>query len=61
MHLSQANLDQTGIFLIGMFGINVRGIQTPNAMVGVLLFFGGASQFLAGIIEFLRGQVVRNP
>ncbi|OJI96961.1 hypothetical protein ASPVEDRAFT_158880 [Aspergillus versicolor CBS 583.65] len=39
-----------------MFGIGARGIQTPNAMIGVLLFFGGTSQFLAGIMEFVRGQ-----
>lgn len=44
-----------------MFGIGARDVQTPNAMIGVLLFFGGTSQFLAGIIEFVRGQTVLTP
>ena len=29
----------TGIFLISMFGVNARGVATPNVLVGVLVFF----------------------
>ena len=44
----------TGIFLISMLGVHARGIQTPNVLVGVLLFFGGVCQYIAGIMESRR-------
>ena len=31
----------TGIFLISILGVQARGIQTPNILVGVIMFFGG--------------------
>ncbi|KAF7941307.1 hypothetical protein EAE99_000944 [Botrytis elliptica] len=46
----------TGIFLISIFGVNVRGVATPNVLIGVLVFFGGVCQFIAGIMEFFSGN-----
>ncbi|KAK4539977.1 hypothetical protein LTR36_009875 [Oleoguttula mirabilis] len=46
----------TGIFLISILGVHARGIQTPNVLVGVLLFFGGVCQYIAGIMEFVAGN-----
>jgi hypothetical protein len=48
----------TGIFLISILGVHARDIQTPNILVGVLLFFGGVCQFIAGIMEFITGNTV---
>jgi uncharacterized protein len=47
-----------GIFLISIYGVNARGIMVPNVLVGVLIFFGGICQFLAGIMEFISGNTV---
>lgn len=44
------------IFLISIYGVNARGIATPNVLVGVLMFFGGLCQFIAGIMEFVAGK-----
>lgn len=49
----------TGIFLISMYGVQARGIMTPNVLVGVLVFFGGICQFIAGLMEFAAGNTVR--
>ncbi|KAI8656989.1 hypothetical protein NCS56_01304500 [Fusarium sp. Ph1] len=46
----------TGIFLISSFGVHARGIQTPNVMISVLIFFGGICQYLVGIMEFVAGN-----
>jgi len=46
----------TGIFLISIFGVQVRGVATPNVLVGVIVFFGGVCQFIAGIMEFVSGN-----
>jgi succinate-acetate transporter protein len=40
-----------------MFNVNTRGIQTPNVVVGMAIFAGGLLQFIAGMWEFLRGNV----
>lgn len=48
----------TGIFLISLFGVQVRGVATPNVLVGVLIFFGGVCQFISGIMEFISGNTV---
>jgi uncharacterized protein len=48
----------TGIFLISLLGVHARGIQTPNILVGLLMFFGGVCQFIAGIMEFITGNTV---
>jgi GPR1/FUN34/yaaH family len=47
-----------GIFLISIFGVKVRGVATPNVLIGVLIFFGGVCQFIAGIMEFISGNTV---
>ncbi|KAE9371898.1 hypothetical protein N431DRAFT_377975 [Stipitochalara longipes BDJ] len=46
----------TGIFLISIFGVKVRGVATPNVLIGVLIFFGGVCQFISGIMEFVSGN-----
>ncbi|QKX53694.1 uncharacterized protein TRUGW13939_00774 [Talaromyces rugulosus] len=46
----------TGIFLISALGLGARSITVPNILIGVLMFFGGACQFLAGVMEFLTGN-----
>lgn len=44
------------MFLISSFGIHARGIQTPNVLISVLIFFGGICQYLVGIFEFVSGN-----
>lgn len=34
-----------GIFLISMFGVQARGIATPNVLIGVLIFFVVSANF----------------
>ncbi|KAK3943407.1 GPR1/FUN34/yaaH family-domain-containing protein [Diplogelasinospora grovesii] len=46
----------TGMFLISSFGVQARGIQTPNVLISVLIFFGGIGQYLVGIMEFVSGN-----
>ncbi|KAF5563138.1 FUN34-like transmembrane protein [Fusarium phyllophilum] len=48
--------NQSGIFLISSFGVHARGIQTPNVMIAVLIFFGGICQYIVGIMEFVTGN-----
>jgi succinate-acetate transporter protein len=48
----------TGIFLISILGVHARGVQTPNVLVNVLLFFGGVCQFISGIMEFIAGDTI---
>lgn len=48
----------TDIFLISVYGLHARGIQSPNAMIGMLVFFGGVCQYIAGIMEFITGNTV---
>ncbi|CRG92433.1 hypothetical protein PISL3812_09492 [Talaromyces islandicus] len=46
----------TGIFLISIFGVQARGLTTPNLLISVLIFFGGVCQFIAGIAEIVAGN-----
>jgi len=46
----------TGMFLISIYGVKVRGVAAPNVLVGVLIFFGGTCQFISGIMEFVAGN-----
>ncbi|KAF7558252.1 hypothetical protein G7Z17_g174 [Cylindrodendrum hubeiense] len=46
----------TGIFLISSFGVHARGVQIPNVMISVLIFFGGACQYIVSIMEFVSGN-----
>ena len=48
----------TGIFLISIFGVHARDLQTPNILISVLMFFGGVCQFIPGIMEFVAGNTV---
>ena len=50
----------TGIFLISIFGVHARDLQTPNILISVLMFFGGVCQFIPGILEFVAGNTVSN-
>jgi uncharacterized protein len=45
------------MFLISTFGIHARGIQTPNVLISVLVFFGGICQYLVGVMEFICGNI----
>lgn len=49
----------TVIFLISVYGLHAKGIQSPNVMIGMLVFLGGICQFIAGIMEFITGNTVR--
>ncbi|KAG6877282.1 hypothetical protein C0993_008876 [Termitomyces sp. T159_Od127] len=40
-----------------MYNVSTRGIHTTNVAVGMALFGGGLTQFLAGMWEFPRGNV----
>jgi len=44
-------------FLLSMFNVGTRGIQTPNVIVGMAIFAGGLLQFIAGMWAFPRGNV----
>lgn len=46
----------TGMFLISIFGVKVRGVATPNVLIAVIIFFGGVCQFISGIMEFISGN-----
>lgn len=48
----------TGVFLISIFGVHARSVQTPNVIIAVLMFFGGVCQFIGGIMEFISGNTV---
>ena len=44
-------------FLLSMFNVGTRGIQTPNVIVGMAIFAGGLSQFIAGMWAYPRGNI----
>ncbi|KAJ7075922.1 Gpr1 family protein [Mycena belliarum] len=44
-------------FMLSFYNVSVRGIHTPNVVVGMALFTGGLAQLLAGMWEFPRGNV----
>ncbi|EAZ63460.1 putative transporter [Scheffersomyces stipitis CBS 6054] len=43
-------------FCIGMYFANAMGVTTPNAGVGVALFYGGMIQFFSGVWELAGGN-----
>ncbi|KAJ7674040.1 Gpr1 family protein [Mycena polygramma] len=43
-------------FILSFYNVSVRGIHTPNVVVGMALFTGGLAQLLAGMWEFPRGN-----
>ncbi|KAJ6533937.1 GPR1/FUN34/yaaH family-domain-containing protein [Mycena vulgaris] len=44
-------------FILSMFNVQTRGITHPNVVVGMAIFAGGLTQFIAGMWEFPRGNV----
>jgi hypothetical protein len=44
-------------FILSFYNVAIRGIHTPNVVVGMALFTGGLGQLLAGMWEFPRGNV----
>lgn len=58
MQVRLFSTDDVDMFLICVYGLQARGIQNPNAMVGMLVFMGGLCQFLAGIMEFVNKNPV---
>lgn len=65
MHRSLANSWPLGLlsfatdtFLLSRLGVHARSIEQTNMAIGVLLCFGGISQFLSGIMEYINGNTV---
>lgn len=43
-------------FMLSLFNVGARGVQIPNAIVGMALAYGGTAQFVAGVWEFACGN-----
>ncbi|KAJ1552602.1 hypothetical protein HK405_010703 [Cladochytrium tenue] len=43
-------------FVLSLINTQSRGVATPNIVVGLALFYGGAVQLLAGMWEFANGN-----
>lgn len=43
-------------FVLSCYNANAKGIHTPNVVVGLAAFYGGALQFFAGIWEIVVGN-----
>lgn len=39
-----------------MYNLKPRGIEVPNAIVSLALVYGGLTQWVAGIFEFVCGN-----
>ncbi|KAL0573655.1 hypothetical protein V5O48_008301 [Marasmius crinis-equi] len=59
-----ANPGPTGLFsfaattfILSLYNLHARGIEAPNVVVGMAIFAGGLTQFIAGMWEFPRGNV----
>lgn len=48
----------TSLMLISLFGVGVHGITINNVILGPFLFFGGACQYISGIMEYVSGNTV---
>ncbi|KAJ7622272.1 Gpr1 family protein [Roridomyces roridus] len=44
-------------FMLSMYNVSTRGITHSNVVVGMAIFAGGLTQFIAGMWEFPRGNV----
>jgi len=44
-------------FILSLFNVGARHINTPNVVVGMAIFCGGLAQLLAGMWEFPKGNV----
>lgn len=43
--------------MLSMYNVQTRGISHANVVVGMAIFAGGLTQFIAGMWEFPRGNV----
>ncbi|KAI1640224.1 GPR1/FUN34/yaaH family-domain-containing protein [Biscogniauxia mediterranea] len=46
----------TSLFMLSLFELHPRGIETNNIVIANMIFFGGVSQVIAGIIDFVAGN-----
>ncbi|KAI1335157.1 GPR1/FUN34/yaaH family-domain-containing protein [Xylariaceae sp. FL0016] len=46
----------TSLFMLALFELKPRGIETNNIVIANMIFFGGISQVIAGIIDFVAGN-----
>jgi len=46
----------TATLTLSLFNLGVQGIEIPNAVLGFALFYGGLTQYLAGLWEFATGE-----
>ncbi|GAK64598.1 GPR1 family protein [Moesziomyces antarcticus] len=46
----------TTTFALSMYNINARGVDVPNAIVSLALVYGGATQWICGVFEFVCGN-----
>ncbi|KAF9254843.1 hypothetical protein L218DRAFT_951237 [Marasmius fiardii PR-910] len=44
-------------FVLSMYNLHARGVQAPNVVIGMAIFGGGLTQFIAGMWEMPRGNV----
>ncbi|KAJ7455718.1 GPR1/FUN34/yaaH family-domain-containing protein [Mycena latifolia] len=44
-------------FIVSMYNVQTRGVTHPNVVVGMGIFSGGLTQFVAGMWQFPRGNV----
>ena len=43
-------------FSLSIYNLKPRGIEVPNAIVGLALVYGGGTQWIAGVFEFVCGN-----
>jgi len=48
----------TSVFLVSITGMGTRGVEAPNIIITTMIFFGGVCQYIAGIMEFVAGNMV---
>lgn len=46
----------TTTMLLSLYNAGVRGLATPNAVLTFAIFYGGLTQYLAGLWEFCSGN-----
>ncbi|CAJ2506923.1 Uu.00g081090.m01.CDS01 [Anthostomella pinea] len=46
----------TSLFMLSLFGLKPRGIETNNIIIANMIFLGGVAQVIAGIIDFVAGN-----
>ncbi|KAH9884556.1 GPR1/FUN34/yaaH family-domain-containing protein [Xylariomycetidae sp. FL2044] len=46
----------TSLFTLSLFELHPRGVQHNNIVITNMIFFGGVSQVIAGIMEFFTGN-----